>query len=140
MLKAGNKRALMLFGFANPEQILVSELNVDRQQIKIGDSILFSFKLTNKASKSQKIRLEYRVHYVKSNGKTSPKIFQISEGKFPPGDHQISKKQSFTDFSTRKHFAGEHRIEIVVNGETKVEVKFWVEKNFQENNLSLINQ
>ncbi|MFY9152654.1 MAG: DNA alkylation repair protein [Prolixibacteraceae bacterium] len=128
MLKSGNKRALMLFGFANPDQISISELSSDREKLKIGESIFFSFKLNNKAAKSQKIRLEYRVHYVKSNGKKSPKIFQISEGKFPPGEHTISKKQSFTDFSTRKHFAGEHRIEIVVNGEAKAEVKFWVER------------
>lgn len=122
MLKAGSKRALMIFGFVNPDQIQVSELTTDKQNLKIGEQLSFSFTLNNQSGKPQKIRIEYRIHYVKSNGKASPKIFQISEGKFPPGKHLISKKQSFTDFSTRKHFAGEHRIEIVVNGEAKAEI------------------
>ena len=61
---------------------------------------------------------------MKSGGKTSAKIFQISEGKFNPGDHLITKKQAFTDFTTRTHYSGEHLIEIVVNGETKAETRF----------------
>ncbi len=122
LLKDGNKRALMIFGFANPVQLQVSELVADKQIFRIGEHLSFSFLLSNHSGKAQKIRLEYRIHYVKSNGKASPKIFQISEGKFPQGDHLIRKKQAFTDFTTRKHFPGEHRIEIVVNGETKAEI------------------
>jgi len=122
LLKNGNNRALMIFGFANPVQLQVSELVTDKLTLGIGEHLSFSFLLSNHSGKPQKIRLEYRIYYVKSNGKTSPKIFQISEGKFPQGDHLIQKRQAFTDFTTRKHFPGEHRIEIVVNGEAKAEI------------------
>jgi len=128
MLKDGNKRALVLFGFANPDQLQVYSLSADKQKLKIGDQLQFSFILSNNSGKPQKVRLEYRIHYVKSNGKTSAKIFQISEGKFPPGEHAISKKQAFTDFTTRTHFAGEHRLEIVVNGDAKAEINVFLEK------------
>jgi len=128
LLKDGNKRALMLFGFANPDQLQVSNLSTDQASLKIGDHLRFSFTLTNNSAKTQIVRLEYRIHYVKSSGKTSPKIFQISEGKFPPGEHAISKKQAFTDYTTRTHFHGEHRIEIVVNGETKAGINFMLER------------
>ena len=128
MLKAGNKRALMLFGFANPDQLQVSNLSVNQPGLKIGEHLRFSFTLVNSSEKTQIIRLEYRIHYIKSSGKTSPKIFQISEGKFPPGEHSISKKQAFTDYTTRTHFPGEHRIEIVVNGDSKAEMSFRLER------------
>ncbi|MBV5311799.1 MAG: DNA alkylation repair protein [Prolixibacteraceae bacterium] len=127
LLKEGNKRALMIFGFANPDQLTVSNLCTDKQKLKIGEYIYFSFTLSNSSERPQIVRLEYRIHYVKANGKTSPKIFQISEGKFASGEHQIAKKQAFTNFTTRTHFAGEHQLEIVVNGETKAGVKFSLE-------------
>lgn len=128
MLKDGNVRALMIFGFANPDQIHVSNLSADKQKLKIGEHLFFSFVLSNDSGKVQTVRLEYRIHYVKANGKTSPKIFQISEGKFPSGEHQIMKKQAFTNYTTRTHFPGEHWLEIVVNGETKAEIRFWLER------------
>ena len=128
MLKSGNVRALMIFGFANPEQISVSEFLTDQQTLKISGSIGFSFQLNNHSEQTQTIRLEYRIHYMKSNGKTSAKIFQIREAAYEHGKHHISKKQALTDFTTRKHYPGEHHIEIVVNGETKAITKFLLER------------
>ncbi len=122
MLKNGHQRALMLFGFANPDQLQVSSLSAENPELKIGEHLSFSFCLKNLSVRAQTVRLEYRIHYVKANGKTSPKIFQISEGKFSSGEHLITKRQAFTDYTTRKHFAGEHRLEIVVNGETKAAI------------------
>jgi 3-methyladenine DNA glycosylase AlkC len=127
MLKDGDKRALMLFGFANPELLTVSGLATDKQILQIGDFLTFSFMLVNHSEKSQRIRLEYRVHYMKSGGKTSAKVFQISEGVFSPGEYFITRKQAFTDFTTRTHYAGKHRIEIIVNGEVKAEAGFVLE-------------
>lgn len=128
LLKNGNKRALMLFGFANPDQLQVSNLFADQSSLKIGEHLRFSFTLANCSGTTQTVRLEYRIHYVKSSGKTSAKIFQVSEGKFSPGEHAVSKKQAFTDYTTRTHFPGEHRIEILVNGDTKAEITFLLER------------
>lgn len=70
----------------------------------------------------RKVRLEYIVHYVKSTGRTSPKVFQIKEVKLAPGTHAVTRKHSFRDLSTRKHYPGSHIIEVVVNGEVKAGV------------------
>ena len=127
LLKSGDTRALSLFGFGYITQLHVSNLSAANPHLKIGEHLQFSFTLANTSGQTQTVRLEYRIHYVKANGKTSPKIFQISEGKFPPGEHRIAKKQAFTNYTTRTHFPGEHRLEIVVNGETKAEIRVWVE-------------
>ncbi|WP_297091902.1 DNA alkylation repair protein [uncultured Draconibacterium sp.] len=119
LLKQGNKKAMLLFGFANPELMQVEQLNFSNSSPAIGDDISFSFKLNLATKQKQKVRIEYIVHYVKASGKTSPKIFQIKEVEMPPGKHSITKNHSFKNRSTRKHYPGQHQFEIVINGERK---------------------
>jgi 3-methyladenine DNA glycosylase AlkC len=119
LLKKGNKRAMLLFGFANPGKINTGNLKLSNDSPAIGDEITFSFDVKVETSFKQKVRLEYIIHYVKSSGKTSPKVFQISETLLKKGTHRIKKKHSFANMSTRKHYPGEHKIEIVVNGKVK---------------------
>lgn len=121
LLKQGNKRAMLLFGFANPVKMKIENLQFSNFKPKIGDEVNFSFDLNLDTKKKQKVRLEYIVHFVKSFGKTSPKVFQLREVELAPGKHSFQKKQSFANVSTRKHFAGEHKFEIVVNGEVKAD-------------------
>lgn len=121
LLKQGNKRAMLLFGFANPKQMHIENLQFSNLPPKIGDEISFSFDLNLETKKKQKVRLEYIVHFVKSNGKTSPKVFQMKEVELAPGIYPVQKKHTFANMSTRKHFAGKHKFQIVVNGEIKAE-------------------
>ena len=126
MLKSGDKRALRLFGYGNPEQINVQNFEVKTKVVKIGDYLKFSFKLNVKSSQESKLRLEYAIDYLKANHSHNKKIFQISENTYPPGDHFFSKKHSFAEMSTRKHYPGLHKISIVVNGERKSTQSFQV--------------
>jgi 3-methyladenine DNA glycosylase AlkC len=119
LLKEGNTRAMLLFGFANPDKMKVENLEVSDSSPKIGDDITFLFDLILETEKKQKVRIEYITHYMKANGKTSPKVFQIKEVELKPGKHSVIKKHTFVDMSTRKHYPGEHIIEIVINGEKK---------------------
>ncbi len=121
LLKNGNTRAMLLFGFANPHQMSAENLNFSNNTPAIGEKIIFEFDLNLKTGKKQKVRLEYVVHFVKSSGKTSPKVFQMKEVEMEPGVHRIAKTHSFANMSTRKHFAGEHKFQVVVNGEVKAE-------------------
>lgn len=119
LLKQGNQRAMLLFGFANPEKMEVLNLNFSNAKPKIGDDISFSFDLKIKTSKKQKVRVEYAVHFAKSGSKSSKKIFQIKEVEMEPGNYPIQKKHTFKNMSTRKHYPGEHKFEVIVNGEIK---------------------
>lgn len=123
LLKQGNTRAMLLFGFANPEKMEVKNLDVSAPVAKIGDEVSFRFDLHLNTAKKQKVRIEYITHYVKANGKTSPKVFQIKEVELKPGIHEVAKKHSFADMSTRKHYPGTHTFEVVVNGIKKAAVK-----------------
>uniref|UniRef100_UPI00321757EC DNA alkylation repair protein n=1 Tax=uncultured Draconibacterium sp. TaxID=1573823 RepID=UPI00321757EC len=119
LLKQGNKRAMLLFGFANPELMEVEKVEFSNASPQIGDNITFQFELNLRITQKQKVRLEYIVYYQKANGKTSPKVFQIKEVEMLPGNHSITKKHSFKNMSTRKHYPGVHTLKVVVNGNIK---------------------
>ncbi|MCP4137936.1 MAG: DNA alkylation repair protein [bacterium] len=116
LLKAGNIRALRLFGFSDPSNLVVNELKLEKKTVLIGNDLQFSFELSVHGQKESKVRLEYRIDFVKKNGKQSGKIFQISEKTYKPGTYSFSKKHSFANLSTRKHYEGIHAIAIIVNG------------------------
>jgi 3-methyladenine DNA glycosylase AlkC len=123
MLKAGNVKAMRLFGFGDPGAMEVSHLELNDSEVTIGGDTRFSFTLKLKDKRPRKVRLEYIVGYVKKTGKISEKVFQIREDTYEPGEHEISRKISFADQSTRKHYPGKHRLSIVVNGEVKAEAE-----------------
>jgi 3-methyladenine DNA glycosylase AlkC len=128
MLKAGDRRALALFGFGDPAHIHVDHLALDREALAIGDDLHFTFDLRLDAAdacgEACKVRLELGVYYRKARGNLSRKVFQFGERTLEPGSHRISRKHSFADRSTRKHHPGEHRIAIIVNGVEKAEASF----------------
>lgn len=124
LLKKGNTSAMVLFGFASPDEVIITNFIADRSEIAIGEKLNFSFVLTLAGELEEKIRLEYKIHYVKANGKTSPKVFQIKEVKFKPGNYAQKFSQAFGDLTTRKHYVGLHKVDLVVNGEKKTECEF----------------
>jgi len=123
MLKEGNKRAMLLFGFGDPKSIHVEKLALDKKSVTIGDKVRLSFVLDVQTKKKCKVRLEYVVVFAKANGKTSKKVFQIIEKAYAPGSQVLTRNHSFADQSTRKHYPGKHRISILVNGVEKAEVE-----------------
>lgn len=126
MLKQGYTQALLLFGFGDPEKIKVKNFVIDTPKVVIGEELHFHFSLENQAKKEEKLRIEYGIDYVKKSGKTSRKIFQITENTYPVGDTLFRRKQSFQNFTTRKHYPGQHGLAILVNGVEKAHLTFEV--------------
>lgn len=125
LLKKGNTQAMELFGFANPKAVMVTQLEISPLKIPIGTEAYFSFNLEHSAGNTKKLRIEYAVYYMKSNGKQSRKIFQLTENTFENEKvYSYKKKQHFKNLTTRKHYVGLHRLALVVNGVEKAEVEF----------------
>ena len=125
LLKKGNTDVLAIFGFHNADAVEVSEFTLGTPEVSIGGDLEFSFSV--KAKESTKVRLEYGIDYVKANGKRNRKIFQISEFAMRDGDiKNYTKKHSFADLSTRRHYPGVHAIALVVNGTERVMLEFEV--------------
>lgn len=129
MLKAGNKQALILFGYGDPVNISIERLRVDKTIVMMGDEVFFNFDLVVNEKKRCKVRLEYAVYFMKANGKPSKKVFQISEGDYAPGKKPFTRKHLFKDMTTRKHYVGQHRISVIVNGSEKADTVFELKKD-----------
>ncbi|MBN1266505.1 MAG: DNA alkylation repair protein [Anaerolineales bacterium] len=124
LLKSGNTGAMRLFGFGNPEEVCITNLILFPPAPAIGDTVEYSFDLDVEGKETLKLRLELLVRFVRKGGKTSQKVFQIREGSFESGNHTIRRSFSFRDFSTRKHYPGEHNFTILVNGVKKKQLTF----------------
>lgn len=127
LLKRGDTATLNLFGLDHEPECSVADLRLQRKKISIGDHLHFSFSLTNDADTAMPFRVEYAITYAKANNKTGRKVFKITENNYAPGMQvAFTRKQSFADMTTRKHYAGKHTIEILVNGSSKATAEFVV--------------
>ena len=127
LLKKGNTDALRLFGWHGSEGIETTNLKLSSTKVQPGGKLEFSFSIKPVKPVNENVRLEYTIDFITSSGKTSRKIFKITEGKFEKGKiYNFAKKHSFKDLTIRKHFKGKHLIGIIVNGERTAEKNFYV--------------
>lgn len=117
LLKQGNSEIMELFGFGSVKKINIQEFEVLTPEVKVGDSLEFSFKLKNTDTEKAKIRLEYGLYYQKANGSLSKKVFKISEKDYlAKSVTKINRKQSFKVITTRKFHCGLHQVSLIING------------------------
>ena len=127
ILKQGRPDALALFGYHDASAIEVTDFAIDKTALAIGEKLTFSFGL--KANVETKIRLEFGIDYMKANGKQNRKVFQISETALKADEQKnYTKKHAFGDLSTRKHYAGLHRVTLFVNGAERGTLDFELTK------------
>lgn len=127
IVKQGNKDALKLFGFTNEVKIRVENFITNKDKIKLGDTLNFSFDIISDSDSSQNLVIDYIIHYNKKNEKHTTKVFKLKNYNLNPSENlKVTKNQTFKDFTTRKHFLGEHFIEIQINGNSYGKYSFFL--------------
>lgn len=117
LIKAGDPATLALFAFDSKVKVRVDDLVVSPQHLSLGDTLAFSFAVASEARKPQRLVIDYAIHYRKANGGTTKKVFKLKEVELPAkASITVAKRQRIVDMSTRKHHAGEHGLEVMVNG------------------------
>ena len=117
LIKTGNPDSLAIFSFEKNVKVRIDKFKLSHSEIQLGDELKFEFRVTSEKSTPQKLVIDYAIHYPKSSGNLSRKIFKLKEINLAPVQQlHITKKQLFKDLTTRKHFSGKHEIEIMVNG------------------------
>lgn len=124
LLKQGHTDILKHYGLVS-DKVEITDFQILTPKIQIGESLEFSFLVTNQQNEKQTIRLEYAVYYQKANAQLAKKVFKISERTFQPQEIiLIKRKQSFRLITTRKFYLGAHKLSIIVNGDEKVTASF----------------
>lgn len=127
LLKKGVNEVLQMHGFHPARKCSVTNLKLSKK-VKIGEYLSFGFDFRCLEKKGEQYRLEYVVHYLTSTGKISPKVFKIGEYRVDADSSlPIRRRQSFKNFTTRKHFKGKHTLTILVNGKARAQQDFTVE-------------
>lgn len=119
LIKQGDRRALALIGAGDPPLVRVDDFTVSPAQLQLGERMSFTFTLASTSKKSQRLVVDYTVHYVKKSGASSAKVFKLKELTLAAGESvSLSRSQLIRDFTTRVHHAGRHAVDVMVNGET----------------------
>lgn len=128
LLRKGQAEALSKFGFGQERmEDLAATLTLTSATVTIGDSLTFMASLQNQSDTLRQVRMEYAIDYLTLSGKTSRKVFFIKAADMAPGEVvSLKKRQRFTDFTTRKHYPGPHKLALLANGITVAEVAFEV--------------
>ncbi|WP_284643495.1 DNA alkylation repair protein [Paenibacillus silviterrae] len=116
LLKQCHPVALSFFGFTAPEAVSVEGFALAPGQVKLGEAVKLTFSVLNTSGEPVKLRIEYGIDFVKASGRTSRKLFKLSERTYPPGLTAVETKHAFVPITTRVHYSGAHRFSIIVNG------------------------
>jgi 3-methyladenine DNA glycosylase AlkC len=83
----------------------------------IGESVVLQVDLESDQDRPQALVIDYLVHHVRANGRTSPKVFKgwtfSLEGR---AARTLTKRHSLRPVSTRQLYPGRHRVALQING------------------------
>lgn len=124
LLKQGHPDALRLLGYGTP-QVSLHDLRIEPPLLQFGQSLRISFTLQSESAERQSLMIDYLIHFVKANGKTRPKVFKLSKKSLKSGQTiELQKKHAIKAITTRRYYAGSHRVEIQVNGQILAGAEF----------------
>lgn len=128
LIKAGDRRALAVIGAGQAAEGRTRAFAVSPKRLRLGERVALSYEFVSTATAPQKLVVDYAIHYVKKSGGSSAKVFKWKELSVAPGEIiTLGKSQIVKDFTTRKHHAGHHRVEVLVNGTVFAEAGFLLE-------------
>ena len=117
LIKAGEPAALDVLGYGPDSPARVGEVSLSTTSPSIGEKVKVEVVIENPSDQPAAALVDLVVHFVKANGSTSPKVFKGGELELGAGESgTIRKTISLAQHSTRKHYPGEHKIEIAING------------------------
>lgn len=117
-VKRAEAGALDVLGYGADARVKLRRIRVTPQRARVGDDITLAFELSSTHTQAQQVLVDFRVYYMKANGRPQPKVFKLKAIELAPRTAaHLSKTISLREMTTRKHYPGVHRIEIVLNGQ-----------------------
>jgi 3-methyladenine DNA glycosylase AlkC len=116
LIKNGHTDALELIGVSKAK-IKVENFKIKKKIIHLGERLDFEIELHSVSNATQKLVIDYIIHFVKSNKTTAPKVFKLKTIQLPmKGILKIEKSHHLKKITTREYYKGIHMLEIQVNG------------------------
>lgn len=116
-IKRGSEDALGILGYGGSASVRIDGASISPSRAVRGQHVSIGFDITSTARQTQRVLVDFRIHYVKANGSTSPKVFKLKALELSPGARvTLAKKVSLAEMTTRKHYPGKHAVDVLVNG------------------------
>jgi 3-methyladenine DNA glycosylase AlkC len=117
LVKQGHSGALQVLGFGQVAPVEIAEVSITPKRLARGGAVTITFSVRASTRRTQRVLADLRVHFVKANGKATPKVFKLRELLLENGNTGSCRKTiSLADLTTRKHYPGEHKVEALLNG------------------------
>ncbi len=124
LIKAGHTPTLEALGYGLAE-VAVSPITLAAPVVNMGGHLEFSATVTSQAKTVQPLIIDYVIHHRKANGATTPKTFKWKVMELGPGQSvTLSKRHAIKPITTRVYYAGQHIVEIQINGQSYGEARF----------------
>ncbi|MEO1058576.1 MAG: DNA alkylation repair protein [Actinomycetota bacterium] len=118
LIKQGDVSALEVIGYGGDSPLVTVASGCEPATVPIGSSTHLWVDLHNPTDHQLGALVDFRVHFVKANGSTSPKVFKGAEIDVAPGaTATVRKKVSLKVHTTRTPYTGSHRVEVLINGD-----------------------
>lgn len=125
LVKAGHPGVFGLLGYTDNPEVELNSLEVHPESMALGQTLTFHAELQSHSGERQKMVVDYAIHHVKANGRTSPKVFKFKSLVLKAGETALlEKKHAIRPISTRRYYPGDHALEILVNGKSLGTRKF----------------
>lgn len=97
-------------------------LSLQPPEVSIGGRSEIQYEVAVRDGEPVHIRVEYGIYFVKAGGNTSRKSFLLSDKTVPSGAHLTgTRRHNWSEMTTRRHYPGDHRIVLLVNGREMAE-------------------
>ena len=124
LIKNGHKSTLKVLGYQAP-RVSLTAFHIVNPKVTVGEYLQFNVTLASKYGHSQSLIIDYVVHHRKANGETSAKVFKWKNIDLAAKQKiKFEKKHSMKPVTTRKYYAGEHFVELQINGKSFGKNKF----------------
>lgn len=116
-IKAGTPEALELIGVSTKASLELKRFAINSKQFHMNEKIEMDIEIRSKSKQAQKLVIDYIVHFARAGGKSSAKVFKLKNATLPGQETlSIQKVHHLKAVSTRKHYPGDHAIELQING------------------------
>jgi 3-methyladenine DNA glycosylase AlkC len=117
LVKQGHPGALDVLGYGRKARVAIEDVVISPARVRLGGKVVVAFAARSTARRTERVLVDLRVHFVKANGRTSPKVFKLKAVDLPPaGVVSCRKTVSLADLTTRRHYPGRHIVEALING------------------------
>jgi 3-methyladenine DNA glycosylase AlkC len=118
LVKKGYPEAIQFLKFSTKPDIQVEAITLENNRIKMGTALQFSIGIT--ALKDERLLVDYKLYFQgKTGGMNNSKVFKLRQCELCQGETVVIEKvhKLRKQMTTRTLYPGEHKLEIMVNGQ-----------------------